>query len=185
MGGTLALSPKIIESYDGIELCEDVLYENVNRPITRIITSGSIVNVRAANKIGGWDNNLFIDEVDFEFCYKGIINGFKCINCISGIYLKHKLGEIYECRNPFYNKILENDHNYVRTYYIVRNRLYIWKKYNELNEFIFFKWYIRSTLKLLFEIIVYKNEKKKNLLSYYNGIKDYLTNYMGKKEFNY
>lgn len=49
---TLALSPKIIDYDEKIDFRNKVLYENSNRPITRIITSGSIVNVKVAKKFG-------------------------------------------------------------------------------------------------------------------------------------
>ena len=34
------------------------------------ITSGSIIPINLALKIGGFDENLFIDEVDSEYCYR-------------------------------------------------------------------------------------------------------------------
>lgn len=34
------------------------------------ITSGSILNVTIAKQLGSFDENLFIDEVDSEFCYR-------------------------------------------------------------------------------------------------------------------
>ena len=49
---TLALSPKIIDYNEKIDFRNKVIYENSNRPITRIITSGSIVNVKVAKKFG-------------------------------------------------------------------------------------------------------------------------------------
>ena len=182
---TLALSPKIIDYNEKIDFRNKVIYENSNRPITRIITSGSIVNVKVAKKIGGWDEKLFIDDVDFEFCYRGILNNYKCINCIQGVYLRHKVGNLFRCKNKIFNKVIESDHNYIRTYYIVRNGIYVYFKYHKLNEIIFLKWYIRNLLKLFINIILYKNEKIKNLKAYRDGIIDYLRNKMGKKEFNY
>src|SRR5690606_27148133 len=44
-----------------------------------LITSGSLVNLAVFQKLGGFDENLFIDEVDFEYCLRAKVNGYKTI----------------------------------------------------------------------------------------------------------
>ena len=36
----------------------------------RVIASGNIINLQAWNKVGRFDNSLFIDEVDHDFCHR-------------------------------------------------------------------------------------------------------------------
>ena len=61
---------------------EERVYNNL------LITSGSIINIDAAIKMGGFDENLFIDGVDTEFCLKSFRTGLKTV-CYNQICLKH------------------------------------------------------------------------------------------------
>ena len=58
---TLGVSPKIINDVNAPPYSADVIYKETKR----VITSGNIINVNNAIAIGGFDENLFIDEVDF------------------------------------------------------------------------------------------------------------------------
>jgi rhamnosyltransferase len=58
---------------------------------TTLITSGSFVNLSVFTRIGGFDENLFIDMVDFEYCFRSINNGYKVI-LFKNILLTHRLG---------------------------------------------------------------------------------------------
>ncbi len=95
----------------------------------QLITSGSIVNLSLFNIIGGFDEALFIDEVDLEYCYRSITKGYKIIQ-FPNIFLHHHLGSVS------YHKSLKNLattprvlHSPVRLYYMIRNYLYVQKKY--------------------------------------------------------
>lgn len=46
------------------------------RRVPRMMTSGSVISVRKALEIGGFDERLFIDEVDCEICYRAVGAGF-------------------------------------------------------------------------------------------------------------
>ena len=97
-----------------------------------LITSGSIVNLKVAKSINGFDENLFIDGVDTEFCLKSFKNGFKTV-FYPQIYLQHLLGEEKNIRTPFLKKEPRTLHNPLRLYYITRNHLYLRKKYINLH----------------------------------------------------
>lgn len=113
------------------------------------------------------------------------MNGYKNFICLNGIYLNHSLGITIEKRYFFKKIEIKNYHNYIRTYYMVRNRLYVYRKYHEINELAFFKFYILDIYHMFFFIIKKKNNKIKELRSYFLGIKDFLLKNMGKKEFKY
>jgi rhamnosyltransferase len=82
---------------------------------TKIIwTSGNILNLKAWLDIGKFNEQLFIDDVDHEFCYRLRSRGYHLIN-IQHCYLNHEIGE----------------HRDVRMYYIVRNCLYMKKYWHE------------------------------------------------------
>lgn len=115
-----------IRYYDSPNVTENqTIYNNL------LITSGSIVNLKIAISISGFDENLFIDGVDTEFCLKSFKNGYKTA-FYPQICLKHMLGEEKYITTPFLKKATRKLHNPVRLYYIVRNHLYLRKKYRNL-----------------------------------------------------
>lgn len=92
-----------------------------------VITSGNLVSVWAYQAIGGWDDKLFIDYVDTDFCLRMIKAGYSVVQCDDAL-LRHNLGNkkthldcsFYLNRNP------------ERIYYMVRNGCYIIKSYRHL-----------------------------------------------------
>lgn len=94
------------------------------------ITSGNLVKVKAFKKIGLFDEKLFIDFVDFDFCYRLREKGFKIIEVANAI-LFHRIGDMEEVR--FFHKMVKtSNHSALRKYYITRNRMYCWDKYKNV-----------------------------------------------------
>lgn len=85
--------------------------------------SGNIINLKVWSEIGKFNEKLFIDEVDFEFCIRFIRAGYKSQNCDA--VLSHQIGMI--SISPFGGiKLNLSD---FRLFYKVRNRFYILYKY--------------------------------------------------------
>ncbi len=107
--------------------------------VTHVITSGSLLNLSLFNEIGGFDEKLFIDEVDFDYSYKARLKGYK-IFCFLNLTLIHHLGSITKTGYlKFFKTSNRIVHSPTRVYYMVRNHFYIYKKYHpsfpeELNE---------------------------------------------------
>lgn len=91
-----------------------------------LITSGSILNLSLFNEIGGFDEQLFIDSVDVDYCFAAKRKGF-LIAKIPSIYMEHHLGMIAENTLGLKNRVL---HSPIRLYYMTRNYVYMKKKYN-------------------------------------------------------
>lgn len=148
-------------------------------PVNHLITSGSVVNLNLLNEIGGFDENLFIDEVDYEYCLRSIAKGFKIIQ-FSNIFLKHNLGETtYHRSFKTIKKTSRNLHSPVRIYYMTRNFLYVQKKYQdifpgEIND--------RKTILLnrLKNNILYNKNRFKVIGYILKGVIDYRKARMGK-----
>lgn len=95
-----------------------------------LITSGSLVNLKIWREMGGFDEQLFIDEVDFEYCLRSRQHGYKTIQ-FNSIYLNHCLGEVVVGRSLRNGKLTSRTiHSPIRMYYLTRNFLYIQKKYS-------------------------------------------------------
>ncbi len=58
---------------------------------TVVITSGNLVATRAYEKAGGFDERLFIDFVDHDFCLRGRAAGLKVV-CATKARLAHSVG---------------------------------------------------------------------------------------------
>lgn len=93
-----------------------------------VITSANIVKLDAWEKIGGYDELLFIDLVDVDFTYRLHLAGYRIIKFL-WVYFHHNLGEpkctLFGKRTP-----MESD---FRMRYIFRNLLILRERYPELD----------------------------------------------------
>lgn len=100
--------------------------------VDTVITSGSIVNTSIFTKLGKYNEDLFIDEVDHEYCYRAIVAGYQILQ-MPNILLNHNLGTTVFVGNASGKKILKrNVHSGVRLYYMVRNTAFIHKQYKKV-----------------------------------------------------
>ncbi|WEV72333.1 glycosyltransferase family 2 protein [Bifidobacterium sp. ESL0790] len=87
------------------------------------ITSGSLTNVDAWRAIGGFDDWLFIDGVDFDFSRRLVRAGYPIVEC-TDVIMPHQIGESRTVNLGFKHPIAWN-HAPFRWFYIERNALYI------------------------------------------------------------
>ncbi len=163
--------------------CENI---NMNCEILetdKTITSGSLINLNIYSLIGKFEDKLFIDEVDFEYCLRAKKNGYKVL-FLKNVPLKHSLGEINQ-------KISRKDktksqHNYVRRYYITRNHFYVSKLYgNEFKEYKMRTSLYQYIYRNSWKILTREDDKLKKILSIFLGFKDFLINNYGKFHYKY
>ena len=140
-----------------------------------VITSGSFLNLIAYKKLGGFLEELFIDEVDHEMCYRMIRNNYKLLQ-FDDIVLHHELGNTAIKKMLFKNFSVTN-HAGIRRYYITRNKLYINKIYPEYT-----RGYKIDIIKQIVKIIFWEDDKKEKIKYIMRGIKDYKSKKMGKYE---
>lgn len=140
------------------------------------ITSGNLLNLVIWKLIGGFEEKLFIDEVDNDYCLKAISNGFKIIR-FKNIPLVHELGQNKEV-TFLWKRLTITIHPPLRAYYIFRNNLYIFSTYKKK-----FPKFIRSRkfilLKNFVKIILFSTERFQNLRFILRGINDYRHNSYG------
>ena len=77
--------------------------------------------------IGGYDEKLFIDSVDFDFSLRLLDRGYKLVK-VANATANHVIGEGEEKRFLFF-KVKYYTHSKERYYYISRNHFYILNKY--------------------------------------------------------
>lgn len=106
--------------------------ESYSYPST-VMTSLNLVQLSAFRKIGGYNNDLFIDRVDDDFCIRLQQAGFEVV-VVNPIVVTHKLGKAKEFMFLGRRKV-KLMHSPKRMYTMVRNTLYmiqwypLYKKY--------------------------------------------------------
>lgn len=142
----------------------------INEDCTEIdecITSGSLLNIKAWSEIGGFDERMFIDGVDFDICYRLRQRGYK-IYCIHSVVLLHEIGHIEYHRFLFW-KVLVMNHSAFRKYYIARNIIYTAKK--RRSTLLVVKGLLQE-IKLIGIVIFYEEDKLNKIRCICRGIYD-------------
>lgn len=92
------------------------------------ITSGALNNIRCIKAVGGFDEKLFIDMVDYDICYALTGSGYKIVRMNYTGFL-HEVGR--SVTKKFFGKeIIIFNHSPLRKYYWVRNSIYLKRKYH-------------------------------------------------------
>lgn len=89
-----------------------------------VLSSGNLVHVSHALEAGGYDEALFIDEVDHAFCFALQKHGYTVLQDRT-VYLNHMLGKAF---GTYGNIKLYPP---VRLYYMLRNFLYLKERYEK------------------------------------------------------
>lgn len=147
-------------------------YEHVNT----CITSGAFSRISAWKKIGEYDESMFIDSVDFEYCYRMRKCGYGVIQ-VRNVHLLHEIGKSERKKVLFWTIDVKN-HSAFRKYYMARNNVYYPLKHHLWLHFI--RGNLRN-LKMGAVVLLYESDKKKKLNSILSGWKAGLIN---KKEIN-
>jgi rhamnosyltransferase len=86
------------------------------------ITSGNLVRTDVCEAVGGYDEGLFIDCVDFDFCLR-LRRAGHAVHRVADAFMHHRLGE--ERDVPAFARRFYALHSPVRRYYMYRNYLYL------------------------------------------------------------
>ncbi|MCD7724852.1 MAG: glycosyltransferase [Clostridiales bacterium] len=94
------------------------------------LTSGSIVNIEIAEKIGKFNEAFFIDGVDMEFCYRLYLHGYRMIRLNEAVMV-HFIGNKKKIMLGSGEAAITHNYPPVRYYYIFRNYFYLIKQYGK------------------------------------------------------
>jgi rhamnosyltransferase len=142
--------------------------------LEQTLSSGSLVPKYVYDTVGGMDDNLFIDAVDSEYCWRIKKNDFLVIKNNNAL-LAHKLGDGKKKILGFLNVGVPSP---IRHYYQVRNALLLFRR-NYVPRY----WKYSSLIKIIFKLIVYPFTLKHGYSRFEyisKGIKDGLLNRHGK-----
>jgi rhamnosyltransferase len=132
---------------------------NTHNIVKTTITSGNLIKLSIFEKTGNFDESLFIDYVDHEFCLRLKHHGFQILeSCHS--FLQHELGESV-CYNFMGVDIVTTNHSHIRRYYKYRNMVAVLRKHAKSEPSIMYPMIRALFLEPLKIISLEKNKVKK------------------------
>jgi rhamnosyltransferase len=147
-------------------------------PVTSM-TSGALMPVWAFDKLGWFDSDFFIDEVDAEYCYRIRAAGYIIADSKKAVLL-HRIGHPerfhflgFTCR--------PTNHSVMRRYYMSRNRIVLYRRYFR----VFPRFVLQQIHTELIETIkcfVADRDRLRKFRSFLLGSWDGVTGRMGKRE---
>lgn len=129
------------------------------------IASASMINVKVWDEIGGFDEQMFIDLVDRDFCIRVRNAGYKII-ALGNVILSHNLGSPI-VKKVLFHKFHTTNHNEIRKYYKVRNYIYLVRK----KEVALMDASLH-VLQIMLETLFLEDNKLKKMKSIVSGIRD-------------
>lgn len=155
---------------------EEVSSKSYTEVLTEI-TSGALTKASIYKSVGLYDEKLFIDLVDHDYCLSLNKKGFKVIQVNSAILI-HNLGESVK-KSILGLKMIPTNHSPLRRYYMSRNRHYIWNKYKK----DFPGWVLTDKRRFITEnlkIVLFEDNKIEKFKYIRQGIRDYKNNIFGE-----
>lgn len=134
--------------------------------ITTTMTSGNLIKTQMFSLVGFYEERLFIDLVDTEFCLRCGNLGFVILEAQT-TWLEHNLG--YPSQHRFlWKEVAVGNYSSVRRYYMTRNRMWLYRRYFWRNtSWVFIDAY-RAVREFL-GIIVFEKDRVSKILAILRG----------------
>ena len=157
------LCPKIIDRNYGVIDGSEKTTESVEK----CITSGCLLKLSSWRELHGFDEKMFIDGVDFEFCYRMKKSEMNILR-INEVVLNHEIGNI-TVRRFLGLKVIVKNHSAFRKYYIAKNIIYMARKRKSC--FLIVRGLLQE-IKLIGIVLLYENDRRLKLKRITQGMVD-------------
>jgi rhamnosyltransferase len=147
--------------------------------VESVITSGSMIPLRAHAVVGAFREDFFIDYVDTEYCFRARAKGFRVIRTRKPI-MSHAIGAISRHRVLWMEKWTFN-HSADRRYYIARNDTVLLR---EFGHYSYGLWALKSLgrcVRLCKRIALYEEMKIQKIVAIGQGWWDGVRGHMGPR----
>ncbi len=145
----------------------DILEETAEARLLRsTITSGSLVRLEVFDELGLFDESLFIDSVDHDFCLRARRHGWAIVESRE-LVLEHSIGAI-TVEKLFGLRVVCTHHNAQRRYYMTRNLLEVCRRFMWFDPL----WSFKGVLVLIggcLAVILYEDGKRAKLAAILEG----------------
>jgi len=129
--GVMMVAPRVIDSgfvgNDVPTVASVGDFENIRR----CITSGSLTRVSAVKALGGFDNRLFVDQIDNDVCLRGVERGYRIVRANKAL-LNQRYGETSIERRVLWRTVRYHHYAVSRIYYQQRNLVYVCRRFGTL-----------------------------------------------------
>ncbi|MGO1078391.1 glycosyltransferase family 2 protein [Inquilinus sp. CA228] len=143
-----------------------------------LISSGCVISRAAFAKIGSFDEKLFIDCVDTEYCFRARACGVP-VYVTPALTLSHRIGNLRRHKLGPYKTITLN-HPWYRRYYNARNSIQLLFRHGRRYPVIFLL--NLFTLREVFYIALLEDAKLAKLIGIFLGVVDGLSGRLGPIE---
>jgi rhamnosyltransferase len=142
-----------------------------------IHTSGNLVSHSVFKAVGLFREDYFIDQLDYEFCFRVKKAGFKILVSNQAV-IHHRPGDL-KSAYILYRQVFYSNHSAIRRYYITRNGILLSK---EVRNWKFLKGHTVLVIKELVKVLLYEDYKWAKLRLTLLGVKDGVVGKVGKLE---
>lgn len=163
------VAPKLVDN-----IKKNIAVSNTADAVLNVMTSGTLLSLKAYQKIGEFREDFFIDFIDIEYALRTAKNGYIILQANDAV-LEHHVGKKIELSA----KIKLTTHPAIRKYYKTRNRIYLWGEYKTDFPFFILKDICRFFLEFL-RLILFEPEKIKKIDMMLKGISDAFAGKVGK-----
>jgi rhamnosyltransferase len=140
-------------------------------------TSGNLLRLSVYKDVGPFDEALFIDFVDHEYCLRIKRNGYRVLQSNRAI-LYHNIGNNLRKIDIASAALYVSNHSPLRRYYITRNRFWVTREYSEFRRFCWID--RRKCLAELVTIMLFEKQRVQKIKMIIRGYLDYRSGRMGK-----
>lgn len=143
-----------------------------------VIQSGAMHNLDILRAVDGYNNDIYIDALDTEYCYRLMDNHYKIVRLNTAVLLHNVNEKQVKIKEIHGKKYYINKFSPYRYYYIVRNNLYCLAKYGKKNKL--FGVEAKNTLKTIFKTWILEEKKGIRAKAICLGVMDFMLGRMGK-----
>lgn len=163
------LQNKVLPFISYTPFAEEIIPKTGINFVSQLISSGMIIPKSVFTQVGYKREDLFIDWVDFEWCWRSRQMGYKVV-AYGDVTIRHALGD--EIVTVFHRNITIRSP--IRRYFFIRNSIYLSIYSNFIPIQARIEIFIKTIIWIFFYPLLQKNKKieyfKASLLGFFHGI---------------
>jgi len=170
--GVMMVAPRVIDrGFIGKDAPAEVPVQQFE-DIRRCITSGALTRVACVKALGGFDNRLFVDQIDNDVSLRGIERGYRIVRANRAL-LNQRYGETSIKRRVLWRVVRYHHYDAARIYYQQRNLVYMCRRFGTLYvpHPLFFAT-LRQPAAFAIKIVFQPDQRLRRVGSFFHGFFD-------------
>lgn len=129
VGVVAPLAKNLLNNNFSEELFQNLPYLTYKQ---EVMQSGAMHRLDILQEVGGYDNELFIDQVDLEYCARCRSHGYRVVQLNRAFMIHQTEDEFHEIYSGG-KRFVVGKYSPLRFYYQFRNQLYLGRKYKDID----------------------------------------------------